>query len=149
MNRAQRIKINKNVSDKTDTDFGILQGSVLGPLLFNINLIDLFYECEDSNVASYADDTRPYSCAADIASVALELLTSANKLFHWFKNSHLKANPGKSHILLSTKKPEIVSRDRIPLAASSYEKLLGVAIDSELKFENHITEIRLKVSKKT
>ena len=104
MNRAQRIKINKNVSDKTDTDFGILQGSVLGPLLFNINLIDLFYERKDSNVASYADDTIPYSCAADIASVALELLTSATKLFHWFKNSHLKANQGKSHILLSTKK---------------------------------------------
>ena len=51
-------------------------------------------------------------------------------------------------ILLSTNKLEIVSIDGIPLAASSHEKLLGVTIDSELKFENHITEICLKVSKK-
>ena len=52
-------------------------------------MIDLFYECEDSNVASYADDTTPYSCAIDIPSVALELLSSESKLFCWFKINHL------------------------------------------------------------
>ena len=67
-------------------------------------------------------------------------------LFLWIKNNHLKANPGKSHIFLSYKKPEIVSVDGISIAASSHEKLLGVIIDS--KFENQITEICLKVSKK-
>ena len=50
--------------------------SFLGLLLFNIDLIGLFYEREDSNVASYADDTTPYSCAIDIPSVALELQAS-------------------------------------------------------------------------
>ena len=105
-------------------------------------MIDLFYECEDPSAASYADDTAPYSCATDMPSVALELQASATKLFLWFKN------PGKSHILLSSKKPEIVSVDGISIAASSHEKLLGVIIDSELKFENHITEICLKASKK-
>ena len=109
-------------------------------------MIDPFYECEDSNVASYADDTTPYSCATDIPSVALQ--TSATKLFCWFKNNHLKANPGKSHILLCFKKAEIVSVDRISFFASSYEKLLEVIIDSELKFDNNIKELCPKVSKK-
>ena len=131
----------KNFSDSTDIEFGAPQSSILGPILFNINRINLFYECEDSNVASYADGTTPYSCATDIPSIALELQASGTKLFRWFKNSHLKADPGKSHILLSSKKPEIVSVDGIPLAGSSHEKLLGVRIDSELKFENHITEL--------
>ena len=49
------------------------QGSILGPLLFNIDLIDLFYECEESNIASYADDTTPYSCARDTQTVISEL----------------------------------------------------------------------------
>ena len=109
-------------------------------------MIDLFYKCEDSNVASYADDTTPYSCARDIPSVALKLRTSASKLFRWFKNNHLKANPGKSHILLSTKKPGIVSIEEIPLTTSFHDKLLGVTIGSELKFESHITKLCLKVS---
>ena len=147
-NRTQRIKINENFSDRTDIEFGVPQGSILKPILFNINMIDLFYECEDSNVASYADNTTPYSCATDMTSVTLELQVSATKLCRSFKNNHLKANPGKSHILLNSKKPEIVSVDGIPLAASSYEKLLGVIIDSELKFENHIIKLCLKVSNK-
>ena len=46
-----------------DLEYGVRQSSVLGPLIFNIDLIDLFYECEESNIASYADDTTPYSCA--------------------------------------------------------------------------------------
>ena len=48
------------------------QGSILGPLLFNIDLIDLFYECEESNIASYADDTTPYFCARDTQTVFLK-----------------------------------------------------------------------------
>ena len=70
-------------------------------------MIDLFYKCEDCNVASYAHDKTPYSCVTDIPSVALELQASATKHFRWFKDNHLKANPGKSHILLNSKKPEI------------------------------------------
>ena len=48
-------------------------GSILDPLLFNIGLIDLFYECEESNIASYADDITRYSCARDTQTVISEL----------------------------------------------------------------------------
>ena len=44
-------------------------------------MIDPFYECKDSSVSSYADDTTPSSCATDIPSVELELQASATKLF--------------------------------------------------------------------
>ena len=89
-------------------------------------MINFFYECEYSNVASYADDVTLYSCATDITSVILEVQDSATKLFCLFKNNHFKANLGKSHILLSTSKLEIVLIYGNPLAASSDEKLLGV-----------------------
>ena len=111
-------------------------------------MINLFYECEESNIASYADDTTPNLYATDIPSLPLEVQASAAKLLHWFKNNHLKANPGKSHILLGTNKFEIVSIDGVPLAASSHEKFVGVTIDSELKLENHIKKLCLKVDKK-
>ena len=46
-NRPQRIKINNSFSRRSRVEYSIPQGSVLGPLLFNIDLTDLFYECED------------------------------------------------------------------------------------------------------
>ena len=65
-NRTHRTKINECFSERSRIEHGVpFSGSILGPLLFNIDLIDLFYECEENNIASYADDTTPYSCARD------------------------------------------------------------------------------------
>ena len=76
-NRTQRIKINNSFSRRSIIGYGVPQGSVLGPLLCNIDLIDLFYECEDSNIANYDNDTTPYAYAEDIRAVisGLQLLT--------------------------------------------------------------------------
>ena len=49
----------------------------------------------------------------------------------------MKANPGKCHLLLSTKSPEVVSIDGIQIKFSTAETLLGITIDSELNFDNH------------
>ena len=68
-NRTEGVRINNSYSRKSDTKYGVPQGLVLGPLLLNIDLIDLFPQCEDDNIASYADDTSPYFCERDISSV--------------------------------------------------------------------------------
>ena len=52
MNYEVRQKNTWNVFLSTEYN-GQLKGSVLGPLIFNIDMIDLFYECEDSNVSNY------------------------------------------------------------------------------------------------
>ena len=41
----------------------------LGPLLFNIDLVNLFYQCEESDMSSYVDNTAPYSCVRDTQTV--------------------------------------------------------------------------------
>ena len=79
-NRIQHVGINNNYSRKSEIKYGVPQESVLAPLLFNIDLIDLFLECEDDNISSYADDTTPYSCAQDISSVISELQRITKKI---------------------------------------------------------------------
>ena len=74
-----------------------------------MDLIDLFYECEERNIASYAGGTTPYSCARDIETVISELKSISNKRFHWFQYNHFKANPEKCHFLLSSKTPTDIS----------------------------------------
>ena len=78
------------------------------------------------------------------------LLTFATKVFNWFGfgNNHMKTNPGICHILLSTKSPEIVSIDGIQITPSTAETLLGITIDSEPNFENHLSATCNKVSRK-
>ena len=64
----------------------------------------LFFECDDSEIASYVDDTTPYCCAHDIPIVITQLRSTASKLFFWITNNHIKVNPDKGyHVLLSTK----------------------------------------------
>ena len=60
----------------------------------------------------------------------------------------MKANPGKSDLLLSTKSPKVVSIDRIQMKSSLTETLLGITIDSELHFDNHLFAICKKLSRK-
>ena len=78
----------------------------------------------------------------DLQSLAFHFFTSfdlsrdklAFRMFKWFKNNHMKANPGKPHVLLSNKKIEKVKINHVALSSSVEEKLLGITINSELKF---------------
>ena len=118
------------------------------PLLFNIDLIDLFFICEKDDIASYSDDKAPYTCARDTPTVISELQSTSEKLFYWFQKNHLKANPEKCHLLISSKSSVETKIGSVSLKSSQIETLLGVSIDSELNFENHISNICNKVSKK-
>ena len=68
-NRWHRTKINKQFTSWQEFFQGVPQGSVIGPLLFNIYLNDLFYIAESTNVCNFADDTTFYACDRDVNSL--------------------------------------------------------------------------------
>ena len=62
-NGTQRIKINDCFSLRHEIELGVPQSSIVGPLLFNIEITDFFFVFENDDIASYTDDTTPYICA--------------------------------------------------------------------------------------
>ena len=101
-NRKQKTKIGSIYSDWEDIISGVPQSSILGPLLFNIFLCDLFLEDENNYFANYADDTTPYSVGSTKTEVLENLSGITKKLFTWFANNQMKANDDKCHLLLSS-----------------------------------------------
>ena len=101
-NRKQRTKINSDFSSWEEILFGVPQGSILGPLLFNIFLCDLFFIMNDVDFASYADDNTPFFVGNDIDEVILKMQNASETLFVWFKDNQMKANPDKCHFMCSS-----------------------------------------------
>ena len=103
--RKQRTKVNSSYSSFAETLFGVPQGSILGPLLFNAYISYLFYDIDDLDFVSFADDNTPYSCLSDMKFVLGQLKEGIDKIFDWFKKTFLKGNANKCHLITSSKTP--------------------------------------------
>ena len=98
-NRMQRTKINSQYSSWEEIMFRVPQGSILGPLSFNIFLCDLFLIMENIDIASYADDNISNTTGNSIEEVIRKLENAAQTLFQLLSDNQMKANPDKCLIL--------------------------------------------------
>ena len=121
---------------------------VLDILFFNIYISDMFYDIDNYDIANYADDNTPCTSDFNLEEVIqkLELITS--NLFEWFKNSQMKANTDKCHLLVTRNTDVTAKVGEFDVKNSREEKLLGVKIDTKLSFENHVSSFCKKANQK-
>ena len=147
-NRKQRTKVNDAYSKYCKILFGGPQGSILGPLLFNIYICNKFYDIDDCNIASYADDNTPYTSSSNLDALINKLEQRTDNLFQWFRNNHMKANADKCHLLVTGNYKVSANINEFEIESSKKEKLLSTSIDTRVSFEHHITSLCKKASQK-
>ena len=128
--------------------FQVPQGWILGLLLFYIFLIDLFFIIEDAGIASYADDNIPYLKADNIDGALKSLEEASEILFKGFNDNLMKINADKCHFLVTTNNTAKIKIGNFDTTNSKSEKLLGVKFDNKLSFDDHISELCKKASRK-
>ena len=137
--RKQGNKIISSYSSFAEILFGVPQGSILGSLLFNVYICDLFYDIDDLDFASFADDNTPYSCLSDMISVLGQLKGGIDKMSDWFKKNFLKGNADKCPLITSSKTPVGIEVANMTIMSEEKLKLLGIHIDNRLNFDYHIS----------
>ena len=92
--------MNGTFSEWKESTKGVPQGSVLGPLLFNIFINDIFFLVNETEVCNYADDTTIFACDSDVNEVLHKLEADISRLSKWFVDNHMKLNDAKCHCML-------------------------------------------------
>ena len=98
--RYQRVKLGDTYSTWMGVAAGVPQGSILGPLLFNIFMNDLIYAIKDCRLIGYADDTKIYESHKDPQVVENRLNRDLANSGRWFQENGMIQNPDKHQALV-------------------------------------------------
>ena len=153
-NRSQRVYVNGHFSEPLELSFGVPQGSVLGPILFNIyvkSLADVF-SISGFNTLSYADDNSGYQVFSISSSNTVFTESIPNLLSNisnWMEDYYLKLNEDKTKVIVfgSRSFKSSLQTDRLTTANGEViefvekVKYLGVHLDDSLSMQQHINKI--------
>ena len=141
--RKQRVKLGNSRSSWNTLTKGVPQGSILGPLLFNVFINDLFLFIEKCSLYNYADDNSLSVFSPSTDEVIDYLRHDSQISIDWFNSNGMEANPEKFQFMLLSSKPTVIKKLDIgrgtTVTTESSVKALGVVIDNGLNFSEHVS----------
>lgn len=151
--RQQYVSISTSSSDKLKVHTGVPQGSILGPLLFNMYINDIVNIASDANFYIYADDTTVFVSDVDIEKVIAKANTVLQAIHQWTKANYLVINTKKTKAVLYRPKNKLadcpvnirLGENYIDVVKSV--KVLGVYFSANLSWDAHISYVRSRISR--
>ena len=152
--RSQRVKVGNVSSDSLDILFGVPQGSILGPLLFNLYCSSLSqaFSYSGFDCAGYADDNfgyRAFPAFCSLSTLLNALPRCLSAINSWTASHFLKLNCDKTHVMVFGSKgfksraniPGWLNNSGVLCPLTNSTKVLGVHIDDKLSFDDHVSKV--------
>ena len=149
-NRRQYVKLGNVISDLLTNNYGVPQGSVLGPLLYALYVLSLRCANLKGRYFTFADDTALVYTGKNEAELMHIINDDLNIYVNWLFFNKLKINAEKTKYILFRQKNKVVGNLDIKINNESLEKVehiryLGLIIDEMLSWQNHINKIKDKI----
>ena len=154
-NRQQFVNFKSCNSSKLNVTCGVPQGSILGPLLFLIYMNDIINSSLLLTYVIFADDTSIFYSHKCLDTLIDTLNLEIANISTWFKCNKLSLNIDKTCFInfnVSQSQPILlrnISIDNLPITEKKSTKFLGVTLDDNLTWNNHIHNVIISISKAT
>ena len=152
-NRTQKVSFDNEMSSKGYIKYGVPQGSILGPLLFLLFINDLpLYT--DVFADLYADDTTLYEINSSKSEIETKLQKAFSDLAQWCRLNGMAINIDKTKAMIVTTRQKRsmmedtfhITLNDMALSQVPTEKVLGVQVDNNLMWTDHISNVLKKMS---
>ena len=150
-NRKQQVQINNKFSSESTVIAGVPQGSIDGPLLFNLFINDLVFFIQYCTLSNYADDNNLFSMGKNKDQVKTFLSSDFKIINNWFYENFMVLNPEKSHFMCIGQKidhAETLNFNNLAIKNSKEVEILGITLDRNMNFHTHIKNICRKAGQK-
>ena len=151
-NRRQYVCYKGVSSEICDIQYGVPQGSVLGPLLFILYSNDIPNSIKHSKTILFADDTTIYHVGHNIPDIYENINSDLGQLTDWFRANQLSVNAMKTKYMLISKHTnnefhtQTVKIGNEILEQVHCTKFLGIIIDDKMEWKYHIDQCRKKLA---
>ena len=153
--RQHFVQIDSNISEILYTNFGVPQGSILGPVLFNFCVADMKSILNGSECIQYADDSTVYrSCKIkNINKCSNKIESDLNAVEVWLKDTNLVFDPNKTKVMAISSRQmaqyhQLDSSNKVNVKCNNKNierikeyKLLGIILDERFQLHSHVNKI--------
>ena len=99
----QGVKVGSSFNEWLEIILGAPQGSILGPILFNVFINNLLLFIKETDICNFVDDTTLYACGKELDTISFRLEIETNTLILRLKDNEMVANPSKFQLMFLLK----------------------------------------------